>query len=66
MDGVNCMIAKGDAAAEIIDVARKSEDNLVAMCSHGRSGISRWVLGGTADRVVRHSQDPVLVIRASE
>jgi len=38
---------------------------LVAMCTHGRSGVGRWVLGSVTDRVVRHSGDPVLVMRAS-
>jgi len=63
---VNCIVQEGDAAAEIIDVAHKMEENLVVMSSHGRSGIGRWVLGGTTDRVVRYSKDPVLVIRAPE
>ena len=62
---VKCIVQEGDAGAEIIDVAHKTKENLVAMCSHGRTGIGRWVLGGTTDRVVRYSEDPVLVIRAS-
>jgi hypothetical protein len=32
--------------------------------THGRSGVGRWVLGSVADRLVRHSGHPVLVIRA--
>ena len=62
-DGV---IEEGDAAAKIIELAQETPNSLIVMCSHGRSGISRWVLGGTADRVVRHSGDPVLVVRAVE
>jgi nucleotide-binding universal stress UspA family protein len=52
------------AAAEIIDLARRTSDNLVAMSTHGRSGIGRWLLGSVTERVVRHSNNPVLVIRA--
>ena len=37
---------------------------LIAMCSHGRSGIGRWVLGSVTENVVRHSDAPVLVVRA--
>jgi len=66
LDDVKCIVEEGDAAGEIIDVAKKMDDNLVVMSSHGRSGVSRWVLGGTADRVVRYSEDPVLIIRAPE
>lgn len=63
--GVQSILREGDAAAEIIGVAKKTEDNLVVMASHGRSGVGRWVLGGTADRVIRYSEDPVLVLRPS-
>jgi len=52
------------SADEIIDLARKTPDNLIAMCTHGRSGVDRWVLGSVTEKVVRHSGDPVLVIRA--
>jgi nucleotide-binding universal stress UspA family protein len=56
----------GQPASTIIDFARQTPNNLVAMTTHGRSGIDRWVLGSVTDRVVRHSEDPVLVIRSAE
>jgi nucleotide-binding universal stress UspA family protein len=37
----------------------------VAMCTHGRSGVGRWVLGSVTEKVVRHSDDPVLVVHAA-
>ena len=52
------------AADEIIALGRKSPGGLIAMCSHGRSGVNRWVLGNVAETVVRHTGDPVLVLRA--
>jgi nucleotide-binding universal stress UspA family protein len=52
------------AAGEIIELARKTPDSLVAMSTHGRSGVGRWVLGSVTERVVRHSSAPVLVIRS--
>ena len=55
---------QGDPASEIIDHTRKTPNSLVAMSTHGRAGIGRWVLGSVAERVVQHSQDPVLLIRA--
>jgi nucleotide-binding universal stress UspA family protein len=54
---------EGDAAGQIIDIGRKTENNLIAMSTHGRSGLGRWVLGSVTERVVHHSRDPVLVIR---
>ena len=62
---VSYVAKEGFAADEIISLARKSPDNLIAMCTHGRSGVKRWVLGSVTETVVRHSADPVLVIRAS-
>jgi len=41
----------GDAAAEIIDFARRIESNLVAMSTHGRSGLGRWLLGSIAEKL---------------
>ena len=52
-----------EAAEEIIESAAKP-GSLIAMCTHGRSGIKRWVLGSVTERVVRHSNQPVLVIPA--
>ena len=59
-------LLQGDTAASIIDIAAATDDRLVAMTTHGRSGLGRWVLGSVAERVVRHSGDPVLLIRATE
>jgi nucleotide-binding universal stress UspA family protein len=62
---VNCVTKEGFAGDEIIKMGRSSADNLIAMCSHGRSGVKRWVLGSVAEAVARHSGDPVLIFRAS-
>ena len=61
---VQCVTKEGFAADEIISLGRKTPDNLIAMSSHGRSGVRRWVLGSVTELVVRHSGDPVLVIRS--
>jgi len=62
---VSTIAEYGLAADEIISLARKTPDNLIAMCTHGRSGVKRWVLGSVTETVVRHAGDPVLVIRAT-
>jgi nucleotide-binding universal stress UspA family protein len=64
VEKVSSILLVGSGADEIIDLARKTPDNLIAMCTHGRSGVNRWVLGSVTEKVVRHSGDPVLVIRA--
>ena len=60
---VTCVAKEGLAADEIISLGRKKPDSLIAMSSHGRSGVRRWVLGSVAETVVRHSSNPVLIIR---
>jgi nucleotide-binding universal stress UspA family protein len=64
IENISYLLPEGDAAAQITDIAMDIPDNLVAMCTHGRSGIGRWMLGSVTDRVVRHSGHPVLVIRS--
>jgi nucleotide-binding universal stress UspA family protein len=61
---VSHIVKEGLSADEIISLGRATPDNLIAMCSHGRSGVRRWVLGSVTETVVRHSSEPVLVIRA--
>jgi nucleotide-binding universal stress UspA family protein len=61
---VVCSTKEGFAGDEIIALGRTTADNLIAMSSHGRSGVKRWVLGSVAETVVRHCDDPVLIIRA--
>lgn len=60
---VTCASKEGFAADEIISLGRKTPEILIAMSSHGRSGVRRWVLGSVAETVVRHSSNPVLIIR---
>jgi nucleotide-binding universal stress UspA family protein len=62
---VTSVVNTGYGAEEIITLARNTPDNLIAMCTHGRSGIQRTVLGSVTDRVVRHSGDPVLIVQSS-
>ena len=63
---VETHLLHGHPASSIIDLAGETPDRLVAMTTHGRSGVGRWVLGSVADRVVRYSGDPVLVVRTAE
>ena len=57
-------VVQGAAADSIVDLAVSKPNSLVAMTTHGRSGVGRMVLGSVAERVVRQSGGPVLLIRA--
>jgi len=55
---------KGDPAEEIVDYANKAKINLIIMSTQGRSGVRRWALGNVANKVLRATGKPVLMIRA--
>lgn len=57
------LIREGPIAETIMDIADEVQADIIVMSSHGRSGVSRWVLGSIADRVVSHSTIPILLIR---
>ena len=56
----------GNPADKILEVCRRHDIDLIAMSTHGRSGIGRWLLGSVAEKVVRHSEIPVLLLRSHE
>jgi nucleotide-binding universal stress UspA family protein len=62
---VNTMVVEGHAAEEIIKAAQKIKADLIAMSTHGRSGLGRWALGSITDKVLHESPVPVLTIRAN-
>ena len=57
------VIAHGDAASEIVSVARERGVDLIVISSHGRTGLGRMLFGSTAESVVRHAPCPVLVVK---
>ena len=61
---VKVRVETGSAAEEIIKAADEINVDLIAMSTHGRSGISRWAFGSVTDRVLRGGHKPVLVVRA--
>jgi len=59
----HAQLVEGDVASAICDVADAQEVDLIAMTTHGRSGVSRWAFGSVADRVIRHAAQPVFLVR---
>jgi len=50
------------AAEAILDFADEENVSMIVMASHGQSGIRRWTLGSTSEKVLRSSPIPVLVV----
>ncbi|HEY82539.1 MAG TPA: universal stress protein [Dehalococcoidia bacterium] len=61
---VKTKVATGKAAEEIIKAADEFKADLIAMSTHGRSGLSRLTFGSVTDKVLRTGNVPVLVVRA--
>lgn len=57
------VIAHGEAAAEIVRIAKERGVGLIVIASHGRTGLKRMLFGSTAESVVRHAPCPVLVVK---
>ncbi len=55
---------RGEAASLILEAAAASGADLIAMTTHGRTGVKRWLLGSVAERVLRASPLPVFLVRA--
>ena len=62
---VNTIVVKGRPHEQIVRFAEKENVNIVVMCTRGQSGISRWLMGSVADRVVRSVNVPVFLIHAA-
>lgn len=58
-------VLEGSPFHEIAEAAKEFAAGMIVMGSHGYTGLKRVLLGSTAERVVRHSPCPVLVVRTS-
>jgi nucleotide-binding universal stress UspA family protein len=60
---VEYQLAEGDPVAEIVGVAREVPCDLIVMGTHGRTGLSRFIMGSVAEGVVRKAPCPVLTAK---
>jgi nucleotide-binding universal stress UspA family protein len=58
---VTTRVADGHPVERIVEAARGTD--LVVVSTHGRTGLAHFLLGSTAERVVRHATVPVMVVR---
>jgi nucleotide-binding universal stress UspA family protein len=63
---VTTATAAGDPAEEIIRYARRKAVDLIVVGTHGRTGVSRALLGSVAERLVRTAHRPVLTVPSME
>jgi nucleotide-binding universal stress UspA family protein len=63
---IETIVRLGDPAIEIVGTAREASVDLIAMTTHGRSGISRLLFGSVAEAVLRRAQVPLLLLPLRE
>ena len=61
---VSSILRDGAPDEVILKVADDTGADVIAMSTHGRTGPARWLMGSTADRIVRNACIPVLLVRA--
>lgn len=61
---VSALVWIGAPAPTILDVARRERATLIALTTHGRTGLPRWIFGSVAEEVARSASIPVLVVRS--
>jgi len=63
---VQTVTIEGFPRLQIVQFAETNRIDLIVICTRGRSGLSRWLMGSVADRVVRGANVPVLLVRAAK
>ncbi len=58
------VVKPGEAAEVILDAARTHGVDHIVMATHGRTGLTRWVLGSIAEKVLRAAETTVVLVRA--
>ena len=62
---VDSHVRYGSDAEEILDHAAQKDIDLIAMTTHGRSGVKRFLLGSVAEKILRHSPKPIFLVRCT-
>jgi len=60
---VGSHVRYGNDAEEILDYAAQKDIDFIAMTTHGRSGVKRFLLGSVGEKVLRHSSKPIFLVR---
>jgi nucleotide-binding universal stress UspA family protein len=62
---VDSHVRYGNDAEEILEHADGKDIDLIAMTTHGRSGVKRFLLGSVAEKVLRYSPKPIFLVRCT-
>jgi nucleotide-binding universal stress UspA family protein len=63
---VQLMLRTGEPAREIIRLSDEEKVSIVAMSSHGKTGITRWMMGSTSSKILHAGKTPLLLVRPQQ
>lgn len=63
---VRHQLVEGDPAREILRAAEDNKSDLIVMGTHGRTGLTRLLMGSVAEQVVRNASCPVMIVQARQ
>ncbi len=63
---VETLVTFGSIASTLLSVMTSTQADLIVLCSHGYTRVARWLLGSTAEFVIRHAPVPVLLLREGD
>jgi nucleotide-binding universal stress UspA family protein len=58
------VILEGRVTECLVDYTGKNDIDIILIATHGRGGVTRWVRGSVADKILRSANVPVLMVRA--
>jgi nucleotide-binding universal stress UspA family protein len=61
---VKSIVRVGEPAHEILKAATEENVNLIAMASHGKHGVTRWMLGSVSDKILHAGKEPILLVKS--
>ena len=64
LEELSYQLLEGNPAVEILGIAQRTPNSLVAITTRGRTGSKRWLLGSVTEHVTGHARGPILIIRA--
>jgi nucleotide-binding universal stress UspA family protein len=63
---VRCHVQEGDPCSSILSYAHREDVDVIVMSTHGRSGLSRMVMGSVASKVATTTHRPVVLVKAHQ
>lgn len=62
-DSIHTAVASGPTAQTVLDIAKARQIDMIAMATHGRTGLARWIYGSTTEKIIHSTTCSLLIVR---